>query len=61
MSYFSGQGRVFIGARDANGNPQGLTFVGNVPDLKVSLSVETLEHQESQSGQRLTDLQLIKT
>jgi hypothetical protein len=61
MSYFSGQGRVFIGARDTNGNPQGLIFVGNVPDLKVSLSVETLEHQESQSGQRLTDLQLIKT
>ena len=61
MSYFSGQGRVFIGTRDLNGNPQGLTFVGNVPDLKVSLSVETLEHQESQSGQRLTDLQLIKT
>ena len=61
MSYFSGQGRVYIGARDSNGNPLGLTFVGNVPDLKVSLSVETLEHQESQSGQRLTDLQLIKT
>lgn len=61
MAYFSGQGRVFIGARDSNGNPQGLTFVGNVPELKVSLSVETLEHQESQSGQRLTDLQLIKT
>ena len=61
MAYFSGQGRVFIGARDSNGNPQGLVFVGNVPDLKVSLSVETLEHQESQSGQRLTDLQLIKT
>jgi len=58
MSYFSGQGRVFIGARDNNGNPQGLVYVGNVPDLKVSLSVETLEHQESQSGQRLTDLQL---
>ena len=57
MSYFSGQGRVFIGARDNNGNPQGLVYVGNVPDLKVSLSVETLEHQESQSGQRLTDLQ----
>ena len=42
MSYFSGQGRVFIGARDNNGNPQGLVYVGNVPDLKVSLSVETL-------------------
>jgi hypothetical protein len=32
-----------------------------VPELKVSLSVDTIEHQESQSGQRLTDLQLIKT
>lgn len=61
MTYFSGQGRVFIGSRDSNGNPTGLNFVGNVPDLKVSLSVDTLEHQESQSGQRLTDLQLIKT
>ena len=61
MAYFSGQGRVYIGARDDNGNPAGLTFVGNVPELKVSLSVETIEHQEAQSGQRLTDLQLIKT
>ena len=61
MAYFSGQGRVYIGARDSNGNPAGLTFVGNVPELKVSLSVDTIEHQESQSGQRLTDLQLIKT
>ena len=61
MPYFSGQGRVHIGARETNGNPQGLSFVGNVPELNVSLSVETLEHQESTSGQRLTDLQLIKT
>src|SRR5574340_1148608 len=61
MAYFSGQGRVFIGSRDTNGNSAGLTFVGNVPDLKVSLSVDTIEHQESQSGQRLTDLQLIRT
>lgn len=61
MAYFSGQGRVYIGARDGNGNPEGLSYVGNVPELKVSLSVETLEHQESTSGQRLTDLQLIKT
>lgn len=32
-----------------------------MPDLKVSLSVETIEHKESYSGQRLTDLQLIKS
>lgn len=61
MAYFSGQGRVYIGARDEYGNPAGLTFVGNVPELKVSLSVETVEHQEAQTGQRLTDLQQIKS
>ncbi|WKB50779.1 hypothetical protein [Eleftheria terrae] len=61
MPYFSGQGRVYVGSRDAAGRPLGLSYVGNVPELKVSLSVETLEHQESSSGQRLTDLQLIKT
>lgn len=61
MSYFSGQGRVYLATRDANGNPLSLRWVGNVPDLKVSLNVETIEHKESYSGQRLTDLQLIKS
>lgn len=61
MSYFSGQGRVFLAQRDANGNPLSLRWVGNVPDLKISLNVETIEHKESYSGQRLTDLQLIKS
>lgn len=61
MSYFSGQGRVYLAARDSNGNPLALRWVGNVPDLKVSLNVETIEHKESYSGQRLTDLQIIKS
>ena len=52
MAYFSGQGRVYIGARDEFGNPAGLTFVGNVPELKVSLSVDTIEHQEAQAQRR---------
>jgi hypothetical protein len=60
MTYFSGQGRVYIGQRDSNGNPQAMRWLGNVPELKVSLNVETIEHKESYSGQRLTDLQLIK-
>jgi len=60
MPYFSGQGRVYIGTRDSNGNPQAMRWLGNVPELKVSLNVETIEHKESYSGQRLTDLQLIK-
>lgn len=61
MAYFSGQGRVFLASRDSNGNPINLRWVGNVPDLKISLNVETIEHKESYSGQRLTDLQLIKS
>jgi hypothetical protein len=60
MAYFSGQGRVYIGQRDSNGNPQAMRWLGNVPELKVSLNVETIEHKESYSGQRLTDLSLIK-
>jgi hypothetical protein len=60
MAYFSGQGRVYIATRDSNGNPQALRWLGNVPELKVSLNVETIEHKESYSGQRLTDLSLIK-
>jgi len=59
MAYFSGQGRVYLAQRDANGNPLALRWVGNVPDLKITLNVETIEHKESYSGQRLTDLQLI--
>jgi hypothetical protein len=61
MAYFSGQGRVYIGTRDTNGNPQAMRWLGNVPELKVSLNVETIEHKESYSGQRITDLSLIKS
>lgn len=59
MAYFSGQGRVYLAQRDANGNPLNLRWVGNVPDFRITLNVETVEHKESFSGQRLTDLQLI--
>lgn len=61
MAYFSGQGRVYLAQRDTTGNPLSLRWVGNVPDLKISLNVETIEHKESYSGQRLTDLQIIKS
>ena len=37
MAYFSGQGRVFIGARDTNGNPLGLTFVGRGFSVRVGV------------------------
>jgi hypothetical protein len=61
MAYFSGQGRVYIGQRDSNGNPLALRWLGNVPSLKIQLKTETMEHKEAYSGQRFTDLQLIKS
>lgn len=57
--YFSGQGKLFIATRDGSGNPGAFRFVGNVKDLKFSLATSTLEHKESQSGQRLTDKRLV--
>jgi hypothetical protein len=57
--YFRGQGRVYAAVRDVSGNPGKLIWLGNVSALSVTLETETLEHQESYSGQRLTDLKLI--
>lgn len=57
-SYYSGQGTVMLAKRDANGQPMGFTPIGNVSDLKISVSVSTIEHKESQTGQRSIDLRL---
>lgn len=57
--YFRGQGRVYAAERSVAGNPGKLIWLGNVSALSVNLETETLEHQESYSGQRLTDLKLI--
>lgn len=56
--YYSGQGVVMLAKRDANGNPMGFSPIGNVSDLKISVGVSTLEHKESHTGQRATDLRL---
>lgn len=57
--YFRGQGRVYAAERDVSGNIGNLVWLGNCPALNITLETETLEHQESYSGQRLTDLKLI--
>lgn len=58
--YYSGQGRLFIGERDAStGKPLNLIAVGNVPALEVQLAVTTVNHRESMSGDRATDLTLV--
>lgn len=57
--YFRGQGRVYAAERDVAGNIGKLIWLGNCPALSLTFETETLEHQESYSGQRLTDLKLI--
>lgn len=56
--YFSGQGNVLLAERDSAGSPKGFESVGNVSDLKITVSTSSLEHKESHTGQRGTDLRL---
>ena len=48
--YFSGQGPLFIGGRDANGKPAGLVFVGDVGEVSLTPNIETAEVVENVSG-----------
>lgn len=56
MAYFSGQGKLFIAERDTNGKPKAFADLGNCPDFEIELATSTVEHKESRSGQRLTDV-----
>jgi len=56
--YFSGQGKLFIAPRAADGSAGAFRYVGNVSDFKPQMATSTIEHKESTSGQRLTDLRL---
>lgn len=58
-SYLSGQGKVYQAKRDANGNSLDFIFIGNVPSFELAISIDTLEHRESTSGNRLVDLRLV--
>lgn len=60
MSYFNGQGKVYLGLRDAGGNPLALKWVGNTPKFEITLNEDVLEHKESYSGNRLTDVRLTR-
>ena len=59
-TYASFQGRVYLGKRDASGNPTDVRSPGNVAELKLSLKTEVLEHFESQTGQRSLDHRMVK-
>lgn len=58
--YFSGQGKVYVGTRNSDGSFNAPVFVGNVPELTITLNNDTIEHKESQTGKRLPDLRLTR-
>lgn len=57
--YYSGQGIVLVSTRRADGTPNGFRNVGNVSALTIAMETTTLEHKESSTGSRTTDLRLI--
>lgn len=59
--YYSGQGRLLIGKRNAvTGEGYGLVPVGNTTAVSVEIAVEKFEHNESSSGNRALDLSIVK-
>jgi hypothetical protein len=59
-NYYSGQGTLYVADRDpVTGKPTGLISVGNVPELTINIETSKIEHKESESGQRLTDLTIV--
>ena len=59
--YYSGQGRLGLGDRDTTtGELKNLIFVGNVTSLSIDIATTKLDHKESMSGQKATDLTVIK-
>lgn len=59
--YYSGQGSLYVAERDATtGKPKGFLPIGNVPELTIDIEVSKYEHKESESGNRLLDLTLVK-
>lgn len=59
--YYSGQGSLYIAERNlTTGAPLGFIPLGNVPTLTIDIATTLFEHKESETGQRLTDLVIVK-
>jgi hypothetical protein len=57
--YYSGQGVVMVGERDAQGRAVDLRALGDCTALAIRTETQTLEVQESQSGLRSTAARLV--
>lgn len=61
MGYFTGQGKVYLATRNAQGVPGAMAFLGNTPNLELNLEIDTMDHIESYTGNRARDARIIKT
>jgi hypothetical protein len=53
--YSLGRGIVYAALLDANGKPKAYRDLGNCPNFTTTLSTQTLEHQSSRQGLKITD------
>ena len=58
--YISLQGKFYL-SEIKNGVAGAMRYIGNVPEFELEITADQVEHQESTSGQRTTDLVLTKT
>lgn len=61
MSGFSGQGKVLVGQRLANGQPDLMRWIGNASKFVLQLTQDDAQRAESFSGNRLPYRQMTKT
>jgi hypothetical protein len=60
--YYIGQGRVYAGVRSCAGVvTNGLRYLGNCPELRISHNIDYITHNESTTGQRNKDLESQRT
>lgn len=53
--YNLGRGKLYFALLDTSGHPKGYRFLGNSPEFNITVDTETLEHQSSQAGLKVTD------